>query len=406
MEKILNQLGISDDSNGVSTGQKSWGGNSRAMVVRSPVDGKAFGMVNLADDSDYEKVKKAAQEAFVVWRKMPAPQRGEIVRQYGDKLRKHKKALGSLVSYEMGKSLQEGLGEVQEMIDICDFAVGLSRQLYGLQMHSERPNHRMFEQWHPLGIVGIISAFNFPVAVWSWNSALAWVCGNVCVWKPSEKTPFSAIACQNIFAEVAKDNDLPEGISNVIVGDWELGDKMANDPQISLISATGSTRMGKSVSKAVANRLGKSILELGGNNAIIVTANADLKQAVPAIVFGAVGTAGQRCTSTRRLIVHDSVYDSLKKGLLKAYDSIRIGDPLDQNNHMGPLIDTDAVKSYNNALVAARAQGGKVLNGAAVLDGEEHKSGCYVKPTLVEATPDMDIVKQENLRSDLILDAV
>ena len=403
MDKILSQLGIGDESKGISTGKQSWRGSGRSVDVYSPVDGKLIGTVNLADDNDYKRIIMSAQGAFGAWRKMPAPQRGEIVRQYGDKLRKYKDALGALVSYEMGKSLQEGLGEVQEMIDICDFAVGLSRQLYGLQMHSERPNHRMFEQWHPVGLVGIISAFNFPVAVWSWNSALAWVCGNVCIWKPSEKTPFSAIACQNIFAEVARENELPEGISNVIVGDWEIGDKMANDPEVGLVSATGSTRMGKSVSLAVAKRLGKSILELGGNNAIIVTANADLQQAIPAIVFGAVGTAGQRCTSTRRLIVHDSVYDALKQGLLKAYDSIRIGDPLDQNNHMGPLIDTDAVKNYENAIEAAKSQGGTVLNGAEVLQGDAYASGCYVKPTLVEADAEMDIVKQETFAPILYL---
>ena len=403
MDKILKELGIDKDSKGVSTGQQSWAGSGRSIEVSSPVDGTVIGTVNLASEADYARVKKAAQEAFDVWRKLPAPQRGEIVRQYGDKLRTHKDALGALVSYEMGKSLQEGLGEVQEMIDICDFAVGLSRQLYGLQMHSERPNHRMFEQWHPLGTVGIISAFNFPVAVWSWNAALALVCGNVCLWKPSEKTPFSAIACQNIFAEVLKENDLPEGISNVVVGDREIGSKMANDPEIPLISATGSTRMGKSVAEAVAKRLGKSILELGGNNAIIVTENADLQQAIPAIVFGAVGTAGQRCTSTRRLIIHESKYDALKSGLVKAYDSLRIGDPLDQNNHMGPLIDTDAVENYKNAIAAAKDQGGAVLNGAEVLEGEGYASGCYVKPTIVEASGDMDIVKHETFAPILYL---
>ncbi len=403
MDNILQNLGIDKDSNGVSTGQTSWKGGGRAVAVHSPVDGKTIGTVNLASADDYARVKKAAHEAFSVWRQMPAPQRGEIVRQYGDKLRQHKQHLGELVSYEMGKSLQEGLGEVQEMIDICDFAVGLSRQLYGLQMHSERPNHRMFEQWHPLGIVGIISAFNFPVAVWSWNTALAWVCGNVCLWKPSEKTPFSAIACQKIFAEVLKDNNLPEGISCLVVGDREVGELMSNDPEIPLVSATGSTRMGKSVSEAVSKRLGKMILELGGNNAIIVTENADLKQAIQAIVFGAVGTAGQRCTTTRRLIIHESRYEELKNGLVNAYEQIRIGDPLDQNNHMGPLIDTDAVDAYNASIKAAREQGGNVLNGDAVLDGEGFESGCYVKPTIVEASPDMAIVKHETFAPILYL---
>lgn len=403
MDQILKNLGIDTDRNGLSTGQKSWEGSGREIAVSSPVDGKTIGTVKLASVADYERVKKTSQAAFGEWRKMPAPQRGEIVRQYGDKLRKHKQDLGSLVSYEMGKSLQEGLGEVQEMIDICDFAVGLSRQLYGLQMHSERPNHRMFEQWHPLGTVGIISAFNFPVAVWAWNSALAWVCGNVCLWKPSEKTPFSAIACQKIFAEVLKDNNLPEGISNLVVGDREVGEAMSNDPEIPLISATGSTRMGKAVSEAVSKRLGKMILELGGNNAIIVTENADLKQAIQAIVFGAVGTAGQRCTSTRRLIIHESRYDELKKGLVNAYEQIRIGNPLDQNNHMGPLIDTDAVDSYNSSLGAVKEQGGTILNGNAVLEGEGYESGCYVKPTIVEASSDMAIVKHETFAPILYL---
>ena len=403
MDQILKNLGIDQDSNGLSTGQQSWEGSGREVTVTSPVDGKTIGTVKLASIADYEKVKDAAKSAFLAWRKLPAPQRGEIVRQYGDKLREHKQDLGSLVSYEMGKSLQEGLGEVQEMIDICDFAVGLSRQLYGLQMHSERPNHRMFEQWHPLGTVGIISAFNFPVAVWSWNAALALVCGNVCLWKPSEKTPFSAIACQKIFAEVLKENDLPEGISNVVVGDREIGEAMANDPEIPLISATGSTRMGKSVSEAVSKRLGKSILELGGNNAIIVTPNADLKQAIQAIVFGAVGTAGQRCTTTRRLIIHESRYEELKKGLVNAYNQIRIGDPLDQNNHMGPLIDTQAVDAYSGAIDAAREQGGNVLNGAEVLSGDGYESGCYVKPTIVEANSDMAIVQHETFAPILYL---
>ena len=280
---------------------------------------------------------------------MPAPKRGEIVRQFGDKLRKHKEDLGKLVSYEMGKSLQEGLGEVQEMIDICDFAVGLSRQLHGLTMHSERPGHRMYEQYHPLGIVGIISAFNFPVAVWSWNTALAWICGDVCVWKPSEKTPLCGIACQNIITEVLQENNLPLGISNLVIGDSEIGDLMAKDTRVPLVSATGSTRMGKIVAQNVAARLGKSLLELGGNNAIIVTPDADIKMSVIGAVFGAVGTAGQRCTSTRRLIIHESIYDKVKDAIVAAYGQLKIGNPLDQNNHVGPLIDTDAVKMYEEA---------------------------------------------------------
>ena len=286
----------------VSTGLNSSDGQGAVAQITSPVDGKVIGELNLANAEDYNLVIQKAQKAVPIWQALTAPARGEIVRQYGDILREHKQELGSLVSYEMGKSLQEGLGEVQEMIDICDFAVGLSRQLYGLQMHSERPDHRMMEQWHPLGIVGIISAFNFPVAVWSWNTALAWICGNVCVWKPSEKAPFSAIACQQLFTKVIKANGLPEGVSSLICGGRDIGEKMAEDSRVALVSATGSTRMGRAVGQAVAARFGKSILELGGNNAIIVSKEADLTHAVPAIVFGAVGTCGQRCTSTRRLL--------------------------------------------------------------------------------------------------------
>ena len=313
---------------------------------------------------------------------MPAPLRGEIVRQIGDRLRQHKDDLGALVSYEMGKSLQEGLGEVQEMIDICDFAVGLSRQLYGLSMHSERPSHRMMEQWHPLGIVGIISAFNFPVAVWAWNTMLAWVCGDVCIWKPSEKTPFTGIACQKIILEVFKENNVPEGVSGLIVGGREIGKLMAEDTRLPLISATGST-------------LGRHILELGGNNAIIVSDQADLKVVIPAVVFGAVGTAGQRCTSTRRLIIHETLYNDLVATLVKAYGQIRIGDPLDSNNHMGPLIDHDAVHQYNNTIAEAQDQGGELLVGGDILGGAGYESGCYVTPAIISATPDMAIVKHE-----------
>jgi aldehyde dehydrogenase (NAD+) len=326
---------------------------------------------------------------------MPAPARGEIVRQIGNELRKNKESLGALVSYEMGKSLQEGYGEVQEMIDICDFAVGLSRQLHGLTMHSERPNHRMYEQWHPLGVVGIISAFNFPVAVWAWNAMLAAVCGNVCIWKPSEKTPATAVAVQNILKEVLVDNDLPEGIFTLVQGAREIGEMMTKDKRVALISATGSTRMGKEVGKVVGERLGKSILELGGNNAIILSQEADLKMALPAIVFGAVGTAGQRCTSTRRLIIHDSIYDSTIDKLKTIYTQLRIGNPLDENNHMGPLIDKDAVGNYTRALAAAKKEGGTLLAGGKVLSGEGYESGCYVEPAIVEAQNHFHIVQEE-----------
>jgi aldehyde dehydrogenase (NAD+) len=306
------------------------------------------------------------------------------VRQFGERLRAHKEELGKLVSYEMGKSLQEGLGEVQEMIDICDFAVGLSRQLYGLTMHSERPGHRMYEQWHPLGIVGIISAFNFPVAVWSWNSALAWVCGDVCVWKASEKAPLCAVACQNIWNEVAAANDLPEGISCIITGDYKVGEMLTRDERVPLVSATGSTRMGRIVGAAVAERFGRSLLELGGNNAIIVTPHADLQMTIIGAVFGACGTAGQRCTTTRRLIIHESVFEEVKNKLVAAYGQIRIGNPLDQHNHMGPLIDKAAVLMYEASIKASIEQGGKVVVEGGVLSGPGYESGCYVKPCIIE----------------------
>ena len=369
MKEALAQLGVKAINDGTSTGVNNFS-NGSTLESFSPVDGQLIGAVKCTSEADYEKVMQAASAAFQTFRVMPAPQRGEIVRQFGEKLRQNKEALGKLVSYEMGKSLQEGYGEVQEMIDICDFAVGLSRQLYGLTMHSERPGHRMYEQYHPLGIVGIISAFNFPVAVWNWNTALAWVCGDVCIWKPSEKTPLTAIACQRITQEVFEANGVPEGVSNVIIGDAEIGKLMANDGRVPLISATGSTRMGKSVGAAVGERLGRSLLELGGNNAIIITPSADLKMVVPGAVFGAVGTAGQRCTSTRRLIVHASIYDKVTEALTSAYKQLSIGNPLDQNNHVGPLIDTLAVEMYNNAITKVVAEGGKILVEGGVLSGE------------------------------------
>jgi aldehyde dehydrogenase (NAD+) len=333
-----------------------------------------------------------AQQAFLEWKTIPAPRRGEIVRQMGDAFRVNKEDLGHLVSYEMGKSLQEGLGEVQEIIDICDFAVGLSRQLYGLTMHSERHQHRMYEQWHPIGIVGIISAFNFPVAVWSWNAMLAWICGDVCVWKPSEKAPLSGIACQNIIAEVLKNNQVPEGVSCLIVGDRNIGELMSKDLRVALVSATGSTRMGKAVAQNVAARLGKSLLELGGNNAIIVTENADLKLAVPAIVFGAVGTAGQRCTSTRRLIVHNSLKDRLVESLVSAYGQMKIGDPLNKENHIGPLIDEAAVEMYLNAITRALNNGGELKYGGNLLT---NLGKCYVEPTIIEVKEQIEVVCNE-----------
>lgn len=395
MKNILTQLGIKAVNEGTGTGTKWIKSKGEIIESYSPVDGKLIAKVSSTTAKEYERVVAKAQEAFKVWRNIPAPKRGEIIRQIGDELRQYKEPLGKLVSYEMGKSLQEGLGEVQEMIDICDFAVGLSRQLYGLTMHSERPNHRMYEQWHPLGIVGIISAFNFPVAVWSWNSMLAWVCGDVCIWKPSEKTPLCAVACQNIVAKVFKRNNLPEGISNVVIGDYKIGELLSHDTRIPLVSATGSTRMGKKVSEAVGARLGRSLLELGGNNAIIITENADLDMAIIAVVFGAVGTAGQRCTTTRRLIIHEKKYNEVKARLQKAYAQLKIGNPLDSKNHVGPLIDKQAVKMYEEAIQKAVTEGGKIVVEGGVLKGKGYESGCYVKPCIIEATHEMEIVQHE-----------
>jgi len=402
MTEALEILGVKAINEGTSTGNNHFSSGD-LIESFSPVDGQLIGKVKTTTAADYERVMQTATEAFKTFRLMPAPKRGEIVRQFGEKLRKYKEPLGKLVSYEMGKSLQEGYGEVQEMIDICDFAVGLSRQLHGLTMHSERPGHRMYEQYHPLGVVGIISAFNFPVAVWSWNTALAWICGDVCVWKPSEKTPLCGIACQNIIAEVLKENNLPEGISCLINGDYKVGEMMTHDNRVPLVSATGSTRMGKIVAQACAARLGKSLLELGGNNAIIVTPDADIKMTVIGAVFGAVGTAGQRCTSTRRLIIHESIYDKVKDAIVGAYGQLRIGNPLDQNNHVGPLIDTDAVKMYNKALEQVVAEGGKILVEGGVLSGEGYESGCYVKPAIAEAQNHFEIVQHETFAPVLYL---
>lgn len=402
MKDALSRLGIKELNEGTSTGNQ-WFANDEIIESYSPVNGELIGKVKTTSKEDYEKVMETAQAAFKEWRKMPAPQRGEIVRQFGEKLRIYKNDLGKLVSYEMGKSFQEGLGEVQEMIDICDFAVGLSRQLHGLTMHSERPLHRMYEQYHPLGVVGIISAFNFPVAVWSWNTALAWICGDVCVWKPSEKTPLCGVACQNIIAEVLKENNLPEGISCLINGDYKVGEWMSADKRIPLVSATGSTRMGKLVAEKVAGRLGKSLLELGGNNAIIVTPDADIKMTVIGAVFGAVGTAGQRCTSTRRLIIHESIYEQVKEAITAAYQQLRIGNPLDENNHVGPLIDKGSVENYLKAIEKAKTEGGNVLVEGGVLEGNGYESGCYVKPCIIEAKNEFEIVQHETFAPILYL---
>ena len=396
IDKVLDQLGIKNEINkGASTGQNWLDTTGEVIESHTPVDGSVIGKVRLASKEDYDKVVMKAHEGFLEWRKWTAPARGEVVRQIGNALREYKEPLGAIVSYEMGKSYQEGLGEVQEMIDICDFAVGLSRQLHGLTMHSERPGHRMYEQYHPLGVVGIISAFNFPVAVWSWNTALAWACGDACVWKPSEKTPLTSIACQNITNEVFKKNNVPEGVSSMVIGDAEIGKAMAEDKRVPLVSATGSTRMGRSVAQSVAARLGKSLLELGGNNAMIITPDADLNVVVPGAVFGAVGTAGQRCTSTRRLIIHESIYDKVVDTITGAYKQIKIGNPLDESNHVGPLIDKDAVNNYLNAIEKAKQEGAKVLIEGGVLEGEGYESGCYVRPTVIEAKNEFKIVQEE-----------
>lgn len=391
---FLKELGLQAKNDGTSTGLDSYRGGAY-IDSYSPVDGAFIGSVSTTTREEYDLVVAKAQEAFRAWRLIPAPRRGEIVRQYGEELRKYKDPLGRLVSYEMGKSLQEGWGEVQEMIDICDFAVGLSRQLYGLTMHSERPGHRMYEQWHPLGIVGIISAFNFPVAVWSWNAMIALVCGDVCIWKPSEKVPLCAVACQNILHKVLRDNQVPEGVSNIVCGDYKVGEYMTSDSQIPLVSATGSIRMGQIVGTAVASRLGRSILELGGNNAIIVTPSADLNIVLTGALFGAVGTAGQRCTSTRRLIVHESIFEEVQQKLSRAYGQLRIGNPLDTNIHVGPLIDTGAVQQYMQALDNIKAQGGRFIVEGGQLEGEEYRSGCYVKPCIAVVSPDIEMVQHE-----------
>ena len=392
--KSLKTLGVKTINYGASTGQKHISTKGKKIDSFSPVNGKLIGSINAATVSNYNSVMATAAAAAKSWQQVPAPKRGEIVRLLGEELRKKKSALGQLVSYEMGKSLQEGLGEVQEMIDICDFAVGLSRQLYGLTMHSERPKHRMYEQWHPLGIVGIISAFNFPVAVWSWNAAIAWVCGNVTIWKPSSKTPLCAIACQNIIAKVFKENNVPEGVSCLVVGN-ESGDLINNDKRISLVSFTGSTVVGRHVSKTVAERFGKTILELGGNNAIIISEHANLKMVLTGAVFGAVGTAGQRCTSTRRLIIHESIYDKAIASLKKAYSQLKIGNPLNSNNHMGPLIDKSAVENYLNAINQGIKEGAKIIVKGGVLSGKEYESGCYVLPCILEAKNSFKIVQHE-----------
>ena len=402
LDKLFDKYDIDQLTNGCSTGN-TWFGSGEIIESKSPVDGKLIREVSCGSKKDFNNIIKISKKSFDNFRKIPAPKRGELVRQFGNKLREEKELLGTLVSYEMGKSYQEGLGEVQEMIDICDFAVGLSRQLHGLTMHSERPTHRMYEQYHPLGVVGIISAFNFPVAVWSWNVALAWVCGNVTIWKPSEKTPLCSIVCQKLIGEVFKENNIPEGVSCLINGDYKIGELLSESKNIPLLSATGSTRMGKIVAEKVGARLGKTLLELGGNNAIIVTPDADLKMTIMGTVFGSVGTCGQRCTSTRRLIVHEKVYEKVRDALVQAYSQIKIGDPLDSNMHVGPLIDLDAVKAYEKALSQIEKEGGNWLVKGGVLSGNQYESGCYVKPVIAEVDHSLKIVHTETFAPILYL---
>ncbi len=403
LSEILSSLGIHKENHGTSTGNQ-WIPTQGAHIHSfSPVDGTEIGSFQSSDKAAYDTVINKASEAFEVWKMWPAPKRGEVVRQIAEALRKHKDPLGRLVSYEMGKSLQEGWGEVQEMIDIADFAVGLSRQLYGLTMHSERPMHRMYEQWHPLGIVGIISAFNFPVAVWSWNAFIAWVCGDVCVWKPSEKTSLCALACFHIIGDVLQQAGVPEGINGLVCGGREVGEWLSADTRVPLVSATGSTRMGKAVGATVGQRLGKSLLELGGNNAIIISEHADLNMALIGCVFGAVGTAGQRCTTTRRIIIHEKVFEAFKDKLVHAYGQLVIGDPLLETTHVGPLIDQDAVQNYQKALVEIKAEGGKAVVEGGVLSGTGYESGCYVKPCIYEVENRFKIVQHETFAPILYL---
>ncbi len=396
IDEVLAQLGIKNINKGASTGTVWFDTKGELIESYSPADGQLIGKIQQGTADDYEKIIQTAEKAFKEWRMIPAPKRGEIVRQIGNELRTYKEPLGKLVAYEMGKIYQEGLGEVQEMIDICDFAVGLSRQLYGFTMHSERPQHRMYDQYHPLGIVGVISAFNFPVAVWAWNAMLAMVCGDVVVWKPSSKVMLCAIAVHNIIAKVLKENEVPEGVLNLIAGgSTYVGDNFLADKRVPLISATGSTRVGKRVGKIVGERLGRSLLELGGNNAIVISKEADLDMALMATVFGAVGTCGQRCTTTRRLIIHEDVYETFKTKLVKAYGQVRIGNPLNPKTLVGPLIDKAAVEAFTNAIEAVKKEGGKVIFGGEVLSSEGYESGCYVNPCIVEAENQYHMVQEE-----------
>ena len=393
-QEIFPRLGLKANNAGTFAGE--WIGSGEAISKFSPVDGSLLARVSMPTKVELNRAIAAAQRVFRFWRDVPAPKRGELVRRLGEALRQHKSDLGRLVTLETGKIIGEGEGEVQEMIDICDFAVGLSRQLYGLTIASERPAHRMMEQWHPLGVVGIISAFNFPVAVWSWNSVLAVVCGDATIWKPSDKTPLTAIACVKLAERVCREANVDPAIFSLACGDAaHVGEPLIADSRVALVSATGSTRMGRRVAEVVGQRLGRSLLELGGNNAIIVAPSADLKLALRAVLFGAVGTAGQRCTTTRRLIVHESIYAKLIAALKKAYRQVRIGNPLDTATLMGPLIDADAVENYVRALDSVKEQGGRVLYGGERLRGHGNSGGFYVTPCIVAAENSWPIVQHE-----------
>ncbi len=405
-KEVLERLGITEINSGVSTGTVWMNGSGDVTTSVSPIDGKEIARVRNATRDDYENIMRKAGKAFLSWRMIPAPARGEVVRQIGLALRKNKDDLGYLVSLENGKIYQEGRGEVQEMIDICDFAVGQSRQLYGFTMQSERPDHRMFEQYHPLGILGLITSFNFPVAVWAWNSMIAAVAGDVVVWKPSSKTPLTAVAIHRIIEDVLKTNGVPEGVFNLAVAKSSvLGDNFVEDSRIPLISITGSSAVGRRVGRLAGQRLARVIQELGGNNAIIVSRYADLDMAIPAIVFGAVGTAGQRCTSTRRLIIQEDIYDEVKGRLIRAYDQVRqkIGNPLDEHSLVGPLIDRSAVDLFTSALQKIRQEGGKIIFGGEVLDGDNFSSGNFVVPALAEAENHFKIVQEETFAPILYL---
>jgi len=394
MSDFLKTLGI--DQNNLGGFHGEWLGSGPKLEVITPIDGSRIGSVTQVTEAEYDKIVERAHQAYLNWRMVPAPKRGEVIRQLGNRLREVKEPLGALVTLEMGKIAAEGAGEVQEMIDICDFACGLARQLYGLTMHSERPRHRMYEQWHPLGVVGVISAFNFPVAVWSWNAALAAVCGDSVLWKPASKTPLTAIACTKIAAEVCKANNVDPAIFSLVIGKGAtVGEKLLRDPRVPLVSATGSCQMGYRVGEVVGKRLGHTILELGGNNAIIVTPSANLDLAIRAILFGAVGTAGQRCTSTRRIIVHNAVRDELVKRLVKGYQSVPIGDPRKEGTLMGPLVTHQAVEDMQRAIQRIKQEGGEILYGGEKLDGPNYPGGHYVRPCIAAARNEYKIVQEE-----------